>query len=125
MDIKEGIVLVYSGAECWYESFLHGIEEESVPIYCIAAESEEDIKEYDALAMATFASKYSVFEIGVGVDRDNIVIRHRLQKESAPLLDVSRNNDEEIIRLQGNNVARIVKKLPLILDDERLWKQRS
>lgn len=125
MDVKDGIVLVYSGTECWYENFLYGIEEESVPIYCISAESEEDIKEYDALAMATFASKHSVFEIGVGVDRDNIVIRHRLQKESAPLLDVGRNDDEEIIRLQGNNVARIVKKLPLILDDVRLRYQES
>lgn len=122
MDTKEGIVLIASCEECWYESFLHGIEEESVPIYCISAENEEDIIEYDALAMATFASKYSAFEIGVGADNEKIVIRHRLQKESTPLLDIDKEDGEEIIRIQGSNAARIVKKLPLFLADERLWK---
>lgn len=123
MVTKEGIVLIYSTSECWYESFLYGIEEEGVAIHCIEAAGEEAVEKYDALTMATLAAGYSVFEIGVGVDKDSVVIRHRLQKETEPLLEVNRKAGNEIIRLQGSNTARLVKKTPLFLNDEQLWKQ--
>lgn len=116
----DAIVLMYSGNEdlCWYQSFLYGIEEESVPIRCINAEDAEDVNEYDALAMARVASKNSVFEIGVGVDHENIIVRHRLQKEDEYLFKVSRGEADEKIRIQGHNTARIIKKLPLFLDND-------
>lgn len=123
MGTIEGIVLIYSKGADWYQSFLHGIEEESVPVHCVAAENEDEITEYDALSLAKVASNYSVFEIGVGIDDQRIAIRHRLQSEDSPLLEVSRTDDEEIIRLQGHNTARIIRKLPLFLDDDRLWRQ--
>lgn len=123
MNTIDGIVLIYSKGADWYQSFLHGIEEEGVPVQRIAAENEEEIREYDALALAKVASKYSVFDIGVGIDDQKIAIRHRLQSEETPLLEVSSRDEEEIIRLQGHNTARIIRKLPLFLDDDRLWRQ--
>lgn len=101
---------------CWHQDFLYGIEEESVPIKCINSKDIDDIKEPDALAMAKVASKCSVFEIGVGVDCESIIVRHRLQGEDDYLFKISRDASDEEVRIQGHNTARIIKKLPLFLD---------
>ena len=102
----------------WHQNFLYGMEEEGVPIRCINAMDIEEINKYDALTMARNASSYSAFEIGVGVDAEKIIVRHRVQNDDEYLFVVGIRDDDKQIRIQGQNTARIIKKLPLFLDND-------
>ena len=119
MEVKDGLLLLYSTEEIkpWYEDFFYGVEEEGVPIYCVNS-SDEALTDRDALCLAKLSAHYCCFDLGIGADEDELVIRHRLQSDDAPLFSVSRNTAKSAgIRRAGHNAARIIKSVPLILDE--------
>lgn len=117
MEVMEGLVLIHTGQDNhkWYEEFFYGIEEEGVPIFNLSVEDVEELKAIDPYEMAVYATQYSVFELGIGADDKEIVVRHRLQRDALPLMKCTKDDNAEAIRILGTNTARIIKKLPLIL----------
>lgn len=128
MEIKDGLLLLFSQPEeePWYKEFLYGVEEEGIPLYCLDGREEASCGS-DALSLANTAARFCCFELGIGADQDLLILRHRLQKNEAPLLWISRESGEEAaIRQLGHNAARIVKSAPLILDPgEEIFQQEA
>lgn len=116
MEVKDGLLLLFSAKEeePWYREFLYGVEEEGIPIYCIDGR-EECGADRSALSLANSAAQLCCFDLGIGADEERLLLRHRLQKDEAPLLQVSRKDTGEAIRRMGHNAARIIKSDPLIL----------
>ena len=116
-DTKEGLLLFFSTeeAEFWFEEFLYGVEEEGLPLYLMNSR-KENIAEQDSVSLANMAAYYCCFDLGIGVDKDKLVIRHRLQKDKDPLLELDRKSaSRKKIRRMGHNAARIIKSDPLML----------
>lgn len=119
METKDGLLLLYSFEETtpWYEHFLYGVEEEGIPIYCIDSK-KEDLPVCDAIALAKVSAHYSCFDLGIGADERELVVCHRLQNNDIPLIKILRSGEcHERMRRAGHNTARIIKSVPLILDD--------
>ena len=118
----EGLVLLYTGKDQknWFDGFYYGVEEEGVPVFSINVDEEEDLSLGTAFEMAEFAAQHSVFDIGLGADAHEIILRHRQQKDGEPLLKCTKDDDPQTIRVLGTNAARMIKRLPLILDSDSL-----
>lgn len=116
MEMKDGLLLLYFGQEDppWYKEFFYGVEEEGLPLHCL--DGREESPGSDALSLANTAARFCCFELGIGADSEQLILRHRLQRDEAPLLLVSRKEGKDAIRQMGHNAARIVKSAPLILD---------
>lgn len=120
LDALEGLLLLFSTEETnitepWYKDFLYGIEEEGIPLYCVDSK-EECLQEQTATCLANTSACYCCFDLGIGVDDKSLIIRHRLQKNTEPLLQIFRKDaTSNEIRQLGHNTARIIKSLPLIL----------
>ena len=85
---------------------MYGIEEEGIP-YEVTEE-----KFHDAVSLAWEASQQSRLSVGLGLDRDTLVLHFSKLKESEPLFQISARSPEWDIRAMGSNAARLVKKLP-------------
>ena len=85
---------------------IFGIEEEGIPCEV----SEEDFP--DAASLAWEASQQSRLNVGLGLDRDTLVLLFSKLKADAPLFQVSARSPEWDVRAMGSNAARLVKKLP-------------
>ena len=83
-----------------------GIEEEGIPCEV----SEEAFP--NAVSLAYQASQQSRLSVGLGLDRDTLVLHFSKLKESEPLFQISARSPEWDIRAMGSNAARLVKKLP-------------
>ena len=83
-----------------------GIEEEGIPCEV----SVEDFPNADSLAYQ--ASQQSRLGVGLGLDRDTLVLQFSKLKESEPLFQISARSPEWDVRAMGANAARLVKKLP-------------
>lgn len=119
LDAKEGLLILFSTEETdvWYEEFLYGVEEEGLPLFFVS-NKQETLSKDDALSLAETAAYYSCFGLGIGIDADKLIVRHRLQKDAAPIFVLDRETDNsKTIRVTGHNAARIIKSLPLMLDE--------
>ena len=83
-----------------------GIEEEGIPCEV----SVEDFP--NAVSLAYQASQQSKLSVGLGLDRDTLVLQFSKLKESEPLFQISARSPEWDVRAMGANAARLVKKLP-------------
>ena len=91
-----------------------GIEEEGIPCEV----SEENFT--NAMALAWEASQQSRLSVGLGLDRDTLVLQFSKLKENEPLFQISARSPEWDVRAMGANAARLVKKLPFKLIGEDL-----
>lgn len=85
---------------------IFGIEEEGIPCEV----SEENFP--DAASLAWEASQQSRLNVGLGLDRDTLVLQFSKLKANEPLFQVSARSPEWDVRAMGSNAARLVKKLP-------------
>ena len=84
----------------------YGMEEEGIPW-------EESTKEgMDALALAWEGAQASRLEVGLGVDRQFVVLHYSKLNQDQPLYRVPARQTNQV-RVLGSNAARMVKKLPL------------
>jgi len=82
------------------------MEEEGIPW-------EEGTKEgMDAQDLAWEAAQSSRLEIGLGVDRQFVVLHYSKLGQDRPLYRVPARQSDQV-RVLGSNGARMVKKLPL------------
>lgn len=95
-----------SGRDATLRELLFGVEEESIPFELVETDSG------DALSLAWEASKTSRLEVGLGLDRDNLVLHYSKLEKGQPLFRISARAPEEQVRSIGANAARLVKKLP-------------
>jgi len=84
----------------------YGVEEESVP-YEIEISNAGD-----ATALAWQASLASRLDVGIGLDRDKLVLNYEKLSSNQPLYVVSARSPVEQVRAVGANAARLVKRLP-------------
>ena len=83
-----------------------GMEEEGIPW-------EEDTREgMDALALSWEAAQASRLEVGLGLDRQFVVLHYSKLDQDKPLYRVPARQADQV-RAIGANAARLVKKLPL------------
>ena len=84
----------------------YGMEEEGIPW-------EEGTKEgMDALALAWEGAQASRLEVGLGVDRQFVVLHYSKLAQDQPLYRIPARQSNQV-RILGSNAARLVKKLPL------------
>lgn len=84
----------------------YGMEEEGIPW-------EEDTREgMDALALSWEAAQASRLEVGLGLDRQFVVLHYSKLQQDQPLYRVPARQADQV-RAIGANAARLVKKLPL------------
>ena len=84
----------------------YGMEEEGIPW-------EEDSKPgMDALNLAWEAAQASRLEVGLGLDRQFVVLHYSKLGQDQPLYRVPARQLDQV-RVLGANAARLVKKLPL------------
>ena len=83
-----------------------GMEEEGIPW-------EEDTREgMDALKLSWEAAQASRLEVGLGLDRQFVVLHYSKLDQDQPLYRVPARQADQV-RAIGANAARLVKKLPL------------
>ncbi len=117
MEKKDGLLLFTAPGlqEIWFEAFLLGVEEEGIPLY-IHDSREAGGLGLSARQLADLAALGCCFDLGVGVDGEELAVRHRLQLDEAPLLLCRRCSLQPGgPRLAGHNSARLIKGIPLIL----------
>ena len=90
----------------------YGMEEEGIPW-------EAEVGTEEALTLAWEAAQNSRLDVGVGLDRDELILQYAKLDRSKPLFRISANSGEEAVRALGANAARLVKKLPLKAMDRR------
>ena len=93
---------------------MYGIEEEGIPYEV----TESDFR--NAVSLAWEASQQSRLGVGLGLDRDTLVLQFSKLKEHEPLFQISARSPEADVRAMGANAARLVKKLPF----KQLWEDR-
>ena len=84
----------------------YGMEEEGIPWEAAAGTG-------DALSLAWEAARSSRLEVGIGLDRQALVLHYSKLEREQPLFRM------ETVRALGANAARLVKKLPLKALDRR------
>ena len=84
----------------------YGMEEEGIPWEVATSEG------MDALALAWEGAQASRLEVGVGVDRQFVVLHYNKLAQDQPLYRVPARQSDQV-RILGSNAARLVKKLPL------------
>lgn len=87
------------------KEILWGIEEEGIP-YEISPVNNEN-----AVDNGYKASIESSLGVGIGVDKDIIVLHYNRLNQDRPLFTISRNSDSNKIRSLGANAARLVTKI--------------
>ena len=70
------------------------------------------------MSLAWEASQQSRLSVGLGLDRDTLVLQFSKLKENEPLFQISARSPEWDVRAMGANAARLVKKLPFKLIGE-------
>lgn len=90
----------------------YGMEEEGIPW-------EVETGTGDALSLAWEAARSSRLEVGVGLDRQALILHYSKLEREQPLFRISADSGVETVRALGANAARLVKKLPLKALDRR------
>ena len=65
------------------------------------------------------AARSSRLEVGIGLDRQALVLHYSKLEREQPLFRIPANSGMETVRALGANAARLVKKLPLKALDRR------
>ena len=73
----------------------------------------------DALSLAWEAARSSRLEVGIGLDRQALVLHYSKLEREQPLFRIPADSGMETVRALGANAARLVKKLPLKALDRR------
>ena len=103
----------------------------NIKIYCESGIGEEDIKEVllgieeegipydinyialnDATKIGYKGSVESVLGVGIGIDRENIVLHYNKLKEDRPIFKIKLKSKATQKRSLGANAARLVTKMP-------------
>lgn len=85
---------------------LWGIEEEGIPFEVFPVDIE------NAIDSGYKASVESSLGVGIGIDKDMIVLHYNKLNQDSPLFKISRRSDSTKIRYLGANAARLVIKMP-------------
>lgn len=88
------------------KELFYGLEEEGIPWEYAAKPGA------DALSMAWEAAQASRLEVGLGVDRQHVVLHFSKLERDQPLYRTFARQLGQV-RVLGANAARLVKKLPL------------
>lgn len=96
--------------EAQLRDVLLGTEEEGVPV------EVERSTELNPLTLAHHASEASVLGVGIGVSLDYVVITTDKLPEDRPYIARFLNAGEDSDRALGANAARLVKRLPLLVN---------
>ena len=97
---------------CAEDAPQYGMEEEGIPWEAAAGTG-------DALSLAWEAARSSRLEVGIGLDRQALVLHYSKLEREQPLFRIPANSGMETVRALGANAARLVKKLPLKALDRR------
>jgi hypothetical protein len=89
---------------------LHGIEEEGVPV------EVSRHAELNPLLLAHEASLESRLGIGIGISLDYVVVTTEKLPSACPYLAAQLNRTAASDRAAGANAARLVKRMPLIIE---------
>ena len=73
----------------------------------------------NALSLAWEAARSSRLEVGIGLDRQALVLHYSKLEREQPLFRIPADSGMETVRALGANAARLVKKLPLKALDRR------
>ena len=73
----------------------------------------------DARSQGSSAARSSRLEVGIGLDRQALVLHYSKLEREQPLFRIPANSGMETVRALGANAARLVKKLPLKALDRR------
>lgn len=94
----------------------NGIEEEGVP-YFVEYINENEINLENINKYAYIESKKSKLNLGIALCKKRAVFHFTKLNESKPLfiIDNLEDSDKKIRRIYGNNIARVVKGVPLKL----------
>lgn len=105
-------VVVPPGAEYYFQWVAVGAEEEGVPCRQVDADGVEP------LAQAFVAAQSSRLGVGVAVGRGHTVLHeaHMPQTHPVQLLPLA-SDGRRVCRLTGSNAGRLVKRMPLRLED--------
>lgn len=93
-------------------SIFWGLEEEGIPAKLAEKESGE------AAALAKAAANGSMLNVGIGINKNEVVLHHRDLAPREPLFVIGPEALNQInLRRIGANAARLVKGNPLIVPD--------
>lgn len=101
------IVIFTTGEDMslWNDVLL-GIEEEGIPF--VVQESHSA----DIIHSAWLAACQSPLLVGIGCNREQLVVHYKNLPTSAPLFTLTYQKDSHARRRIGNNAARLVKGIP-------------
>ncbi|MBA7801024.1 glycerol dehydratase reactivase beta/small subunit family protein [Citrobacter freundii] len=89
-----------------WNDVLLGIEEEGIPF--VVQESHSA----DIILSAWLAACQSPLLVGIGCNREQLVVHYKNLPTSAPLFTLMYHQDSHARRCIGNNAARLVKGIP-------------
>ena len=93
---------------------LWGLEEEGIP-----AELKEMEGESAAVLLSKLAADSSSLNVGIGMDKSEVVLHHRDLPREKPLFSLGAEElNRTNLRCLGANAARLVKGNPLIFQDD-------
>ncbi|AUV26878.1 glycerol dehydratase reactivase beta/small subunit family protein [Citrobacter sp. RHBSTW-00678] len=101
-------IVIFATAGCtdvWSDVLL-GIEEEGIPF--VIQESPST----DVIHNAWLAACQSPLLVGIGCNREKLVVHYKNLPTSAPLFTLTYQQDNHARRSIGNNAARLVKGIP-------------
>lgn len=90
-----------------------GIEEEGIPY-------EKVLDNGDAITLSYKGAIESKLGVGIGIDKDLVVLHFNKLNKKEPLLKYRTTEDEMILRSIGTNGARLVKRMPLKIYKEEV-----
>lgn len=108
-DTQKPRIYIFTKHEIEEKSFkdmLLGIEEEGIP-YQIKV-----FGDYDCNKLASMASNDSLLGVGIGIDKNCIVLHQERLDPNRNVFSIELNSKPEKLREMGENAARIVKKVP-------------
>jgi len=100
---------------------LWGLEEEGIP-----AELKEMEAESSAVLLAKLAADSSSLNVGIGIDKAEVVLHHRDLLQENPLFSLGAEElNRTNLRCLGANAARLFKGNPLIFQDGSPGSEQS
>ena len=101
-------IVIFTTSDCiavWNDVLL-GIEEEGIPFVIQVSQST------DVIHNAWLAACQSPLLVGIGCNREKLVVHYKNLPTSAPLFTLTYQQDSHTRRSIGNNAARLVKGIP-------------
>ncbi|WP_213134010.1 glycerol dehydratase reactivase beta/small subunit family protein [Citrobacter sp. FP75] len=107
-NLSAPAIVIFAQGDCtslWNDVLL-GIEEEGIPFVIRECHST------DIIHSAWLAACQSPLLVGIGCNRETLVVHYKNLPTSAPLFTLMYQQDSHARRSIGNNAARLVKGIP-------------